>query len=137
MLKLFLMTIEREEIGPKITKREVIHAIRLQKNGKSTDPDNIYVEVLKIIAVQDASGLILLTSPFNTIYSLPSDLLKSTFVAILKKSKSTQCHYYRLINLMSHLLKLFLGKCEYQMNNIGNGFCRCKSLFALKILTQR
>lgn len=63
------MTVETKDIVSKITKSEVIHTIKVQKNGKTTGPDNIYAEGLKIIAEQDASGLTLLILLFNTLRS--------------------------------------------------------------------
>ncbi|XP_071574655.1 uncharacterized protein [Temnothorax nylanderi] len=38
------------ESGPEITKDEAVHAIKAQKNGKATGPDNVYAEVIKLIA---------------------------------------------------------------------------------------
>ncbi|KDR17772.1 hypothetical protein L798_08331, partial [Zootermopsis nevadensis] len=94
-----------------ITKEEVVHAIKLQKNGKAAGPDKIYAEVLKVIAEQEVIGLNLLTSLFNKIYSngnIPSDWLKPTFVTLPKKTNSSHCDDYRMISLMSHVLKVFL-----------------------------
>lgn len=54
--------------GPKITKDEVIHSIKAQKSGKATGPDNVYAEVIKLIADQEERGLDLLTSFFNAVY---------------------------------------------------------------------
>lgn len=70
------------ERGPEITKDEVIHAIKAQKDGKATGPDNIHAEVIKLIAEQEGKGLQLLTSIFNSIYrtgTIPTDWLRSRY----------------------------------------------------------
>lgn len=140
------------EKGPEITKEEVIHAIKSQKNGKATGLDKINVEILKLIAENDSKSLDFLTTLFNKIYSsgkVPSDWLKSTFVTIPKKPNSSQCDDYRIISLMSHVLKTFLRiihariyrKCEYQMDNtqfgFRNGLGTREALFSLNVMTQR
>lgn len=140
------------EVGPPITKTEVAHAIKSQKNGKATGPDNVYAEVVKVIAEQEGLGLDILTSMFNTIYTtgqIPSDWLKSTFVTLPKKSNASQCDDYRMISLMSHVLKIFLRiihtriyrKCDNQVDKtqfgFRNGFGTREALFSLNVLTQR
>lgn len=60
----------------------------VQKNGKATGSDSIYVETFKIIVEQDAAGLTLWTVLFNAIYCsgrIRHDWLKFTFVTISKK----------------------------------------------------
>lgn len=143
---------DTEEAAPRITKREVMYAIKLQKDGKSTGPDGIYSEILKIIAAQEASGLDLLTNLLNAIYTsgkIPNEWLKSTFVTLPKKLKSSQCDDYRMISLMSHVLKVFLRiihsriyrKCDYQVDDVQFGFRKGvgtrEALFSLNVLTQR
>jgi hypothetical protein len=140
------------EKGPEITKEEVIHAVKPQKDGKATGPDNINVEILKLIADNESKSLDLITALFNKIYDtgkIPTDWLKSTFVALPKKSNSSQCDDYRILSLMSHVLKTFLRiihtriykKCEFQMSDtqfgFRNGLGTREALFALNVLTQR
>lgn len=100
-----------EESGPEITSSEVVFAIKKQNNGKAPGPDNIFAECLKILAENDSDGLQMLTDLFNRIYKsgkIPNEWLKSIFVAIPKKPKSESCDDYRIISLMSHVLKIFL-----------------------------
>lgn len=138
--------------GPKIIKDEVIYAIKAQKKGKATGPDNIYAEVIKLVGDQEEKGLDLLTSLFNAIYksgTIPSDWLKSTFIAIPKKTHASCCDDYRMISLMSHVLKIFLRiihtriyrKCEYQLDEtqfgFRNGYGTREALFSLNVLTKR
>lgn len=140
------------ELGPEITKDEVIRAVKLQKNKKATGPDNIYAEVLKVIAEQDGPSLKLLTTIINAIYTtgkIPTSWLKSTFITLPKKNNSSQCDDYRMISLMSHVLKIFIRiihtriyqKCENQIDQtqfgFRNGVGTREALFALNILTQR
>lgn len=57
------------ELGPEITTEEITRAVKLQKNRKATGPDKIHVEMLKLLAYQDGSGMKLLTALFNTMYT--------------------------------------------------------------------
>lgn len=142
---------ERDE-GPDITKAEVIHAINMQKDGKTTGPDKIHSEIIKVIAEQDDTGLQLLLSLINSIYrsgKIPTDWLKSTFVTIPKKPNPLYCDDYRMISLMSHVLKIFLriihsriyNKCEEQINDTQFGFRKGlgtrEAIFCLNVLTQQ
>ncbi|XP_071580242.1 uncharacterized protein [Temnothorax nylanderi] len=140
------------ESGPEITKDEVVHAIKAQKNGKATGPDNVYAEVIKLIADREGKGLDLLIALFNAIYrsgNIPADWLKSTFITLPKKTQASRCDDYRMISLMSHVLKIFLRiihtrifkKCEYQLDEtqfgFRNGLGTREALFSLNVLTQR
>lgn len=121
------------EKGPDITKEEVIHATKTQKDRKATGSDGTHAEVLKLIADEEGAGLNILTSLLNTVYKtgiIPTYRLKSTFITIPKKNKATKCDDYRLISLISHVLKVFLRiihtriykKCESQVNGCQFGF---------------
>ncbi|XP_030747669.1 uncharacterized protein LOC115876118 [Sitophilus oryzae] len=140
------------EKAPAITKDEVVHAIKAQKSGKATGPDKINVEILKLIADNESRSLDLVTALFNKLYissKIPSDWLKSTFVTLLKKPNASQCDDYRMISLMSHVLKTFLRiihtriykKFENQMDNtqfgFRNGLGTREALFSLNVMTQR
>ena len=94
--------------GPSITVDEVIYALRSAKNGKAPGPDDIPIEILKLL---DVNGVKVLHQLFNCIYDtgkIPDDWLMSTFVTLPKKPSATQCKDYRTISLMNHVLKLFL-----------------------------
>ena len=143
---------EIEDIGPEIIKGEVIQAIKRQKNGKATGPDKIHAELLKLIAEQDGKALQILTSLLNKVHQtghIPHSWLKSTFIAIPKKTGAADCDDYRMISLMSHVLKVLLRiihariaeKCENQVDEMQFGFRSSmgtrEAIFAVRVLTQR
>ena len=101
---------------------------------------------------QEGAGLKLLTALFNNIYragKIPADWLKSVFVTLPKKTNATNCDDYRMISLMSHVLKTFLRiihtriytKCEREIDPVQfgfrNGLGTREALFSLNVLTQR
>ncbi|KAH1028507.1 hypothetical protein HUJ05_001861 [Dendroctonus ponderosae] len=91
------------EMGPEITKEEVKHAIKLQKNAR-VGPDNVHVETFKLVAAEDGVSLDLITTIFNPMYrigEIPAEWLRSTFVTSPKKNNASQCDKYRMISLMS------------------------------------
>ena len=52
-----------------------------------------------------------LTELLSKIYDtghIPSDMLKSVFIAIPKKAGATDCELHRTISLMSHVTKILL-----------------------------
>lgn len=63
-------------------------------------------------------GIAILHKLFNKIYMILVDIydiglypvqwLKSTFISLPKKKNAKKCEDHRLMNLMSHALKLFL-----------------------------
>ncbi|KAF2890145.1 hypothetical protein ILUMI_16028 [Ignelater luminosus] len=69
---------------------EVAKIIKTAKTRKAPDPDirDIYVEI---------AG------------TFPKDWLKFTFISIPKKSKANKCSQFRLISLMSQVLKVLLN----------------------------
>ena len=143
---------EINEMSPNITKEEVKRAVLLQKEGKAVGPDEVHAETLKLLVHEDGAGLRLLTELFNDIYrtgKIPSDWLKSTFVTLPKKANASKCDDYRMISLMSHVLKTFLrvihtriyNKCEQQVDDtqfgFRNGLGTREALFSINVLTQR
>lgn len=140
------------EDSPSITKDEIRRAINIQKNGRAVGPDEIHSETLKLIAQADGDGLNLLTAFFNSIYrsgQIPTDWLRSVFVALPKKANASHCSDYRMISLMSHVLKVFLRiihtriytKCEFEIGStqfgFRNGVGTREAVFSLNVLTQR
>ena len=96
------------ESGPSILKEEVRWALQHCKPGKAAGPDEVVVEML--IALQE-DGVDVLWSLFENIYEtgqIPSEMLKSVFIAIPKKSDTLDCENHRTISLIAHTLKLFL-----------------------------
>ncbi|GFO05996.1 RNA-directed DNA polymerase from mobile element jockey-like [Plakobranchus ocellatus] len=74
--------------GPSIMKEEVETAIKNMKHGKATGPDNISVELIE--ALEDF-GIGKVTHLLNEIYDtgqIPTDLSKSTFIALPKKPEA-------------------------------------------------
>lgn len=138
-----------DDSGPPILTTEVKKALRSAKTGKAMGPDNIPVEVLKLL---EDDYLDALTNLFNQVYnlgSLPSEWLKSTFITLPKKTKAKKCAEYRTISLMSHVLKIFLAiiqnrirpKCDEQLGESQFGFRSGmgtrEALFALNVLVQK
>lgn len=135
--------------GPPIMYEEVKTAIKCTKDGKAAGPDNFYSEFLKLM---DEEQIKWLTTIFNNIYNsgkIPRNWLKSTFIALPKKSNARKCDDYRIISLMSHLLKTFLKiihkrvyrKCEEHITRTQFGFRDAlgtrEALFAVQVLFQR
>lgn len=140
---------DSNDLGPLITQSEVKHAINLGKNGKAVGPDNIPIEIVKLI---DDNNIKQLVELFNRIYlegNLPDDWLKSTFIPLPKKQHPKKCSDYRLISIMSHLLKTFLrviharirAKCELDLDKaqfgFRHGFGTREALFAVNVLLQK
>ena len=72
------------ESGASILKEEVPWALQDCKTGKAAGPDEVVVEML--IALQE-DGVVVLWSLFKNVYEtgqIPSEMLKSVFIAILK-----------------------------------------------------
>jgi len=136
------------ESSPKILKQEVVKAIKNSKIGKSPGPDQIHIEIIKLLEEENIDTLVRL---FNKIYStgvIPQEWLTSEFIPIPKKASAKRCDEYRLISLMSHLLKLFLKiihsrifkKCEQDISQSQFGFREGmgtrEALFGLNVLFQ-
>jgi len=107
---------DREEADDKTTSYESGHSILKEvrwalqhcKPGKAAGLGEVVVEML--ISLQE-DGVDVLWSLFENIYEtgqIPSEMLKSVFIAILKKSNTLDCENHRTISLMARTLKLFL-----------------------------
>lgn len=80
---------------------------------------------------------------------IPRNWLRSTFVTLPKKPGAKYCREYRIISLMSHVLKVFLKviharihrKCEESLGNtqfgFRNGFGTREAMFGFQVLVQR
>uniref|UniRef100_A0A8D8UV16 Craniofacial development protein 2 n=2 Tax=Cacopsylla melanoneura TaxID=428564 RepID=A0A8D8UV16_9HEMI len=138
-----------EETGPTILKEEVKRAIESTKSGKALGPDEVPVDVLKLIEAQHLDAI---TALFNRIYTtgnIPREWLESTFVTLPKKPNAKKCDEYRTISLMSHTLKVFLKvihrrifqKLEDDISDtqfgFRNGYSTRDALFAYNVLVQR
>ncbi|KAI5754908.1 hypothetical protein M8J77_012531 [Diaphorina citri] len=132
-----------------ITIREIENVIRTSKNRKANGPDDIPMEIFKILEEQ---GKEILKDLFDEIYKtgkFPEEWLHSIFVTLPKKTHPKSCKDYRTISLMCHALKLFLKIIQQRTfakieENIGstqfgfrNGMGTREALFCLQILVQR
>ena len=100
--------IKKNMEGPDFTEEEVCTAIKTMKTGKAIGPDEIAIEMIKAL---DHFGIQKVTELANTIYNsgkIPSDLTKSIFIALPKKSGAIECELHRTISLMSHVTKTIL-----------------------------
>lgn len=140
---------DQEEQPMTILTSEVKHAIKLSKVRKAPGEDNIYAEMLKLL---DDESINLLTTFFNKMYCtgiLPHDWTKSIFIPIPKKNGANKCSQYRLISLMSHVLKIVLriihqriyAKCDQYVGEeqfgFRLGFGTREALFGLNVLLQK
>ncbi|XP_048488766.1 uncharacterized protein LOC125491268 [Plutella xylostella] len=115
-----LLNVENDRVGlpepqglnlgmvDKINEWEVKLALRKMGNGKAVGPDNIPVEVWKLLG---DDGIYWLTYLFNKIFaeeSIPTDWRGSYLVPIYKEKGDIQdCGNYRGIKLMAHTMKLY------------------------------
>lgn len=152
--ELFSDTREEIEIGDinsgqDINMIEIEKAISLSKKRKATGPDDIPIEIIKLMEREGKEKLVKL---FNDIYNsgkIPEDWLKSTFVTIPKKHNAKRCKDYRTISLMSHVLKIFLRiihsrlymKIEEHISETQFGFRNNlgtrEALFGIQVLVQK
>ena len=137
------------EPAPGILHSEVRKALSEIKTRKASGPDDICPDILKLIEDENIHILVQL---FNDIYNsgyIPRDWLKSTFIPIPKKPGARKCAEFRLISLMSQVLKVFLKiihrrirrKCEQDVSELQMGFRdglgTREALFALSVLLQK
>ena len=103
--------------GPPILKYEMIAATKKIKNGKTTGPDSMSVELIEALG---DFGLAEVTELLTDIYDtghIPSDMLKSVFIALPKKAGATDCELHRTISLMSHVTKILLHIIMMRVRN--------------------
>ena len=78
------------------------------KNGKSSDPDGVYTEIIKALEEEGIDLLWKLISEVCETGVFLKEMLKSIFVALPKIPGTLDCSSYRAISLMPHTLKLTL-----------------------------
>ncbi|KAM1110894.1 hypothetical protein ACFX19_010231 [Malus domestica] len=100
----------------RIRKEEVVVALKKMKHRKTVGPDDIPIEVWKILG---KTGIAWLTDLFNRILKIkkmPNEWRKSTLVPIYKNKGDVQnCMNYRGIKLMSHTMKLWERVIEHRL----------------------
>lgn len=143
------LTVKEVVTGPTITKSEVIYSINNLKKDKTTGPDGICGDLLKLMK---EDHLDILTDLFNYVYdtgNIPDEWLISAFIPIPKKPTARKCEEYRTISLMSHVVKVFLKivhgrlypKLEQYISDtqfgFRNGVGTREALFSLNVLVQR
>ena len=135
--------------GPEILKSELRQAIKTAKIRKAPGPDNVRVEVLKLL---NETALKNLKHLMNEIYErgrLTKEMCQSVFIPLPKKAGTVQSDELRTISLMSHVTKILLkivsqlkkSKIIQEIDVCQYGF-RAEwgtrnAVFILKILSQR
>ncbi|KAM1129870.1 hypothetical protein ACFX19_045301 [Malus domestica] len=99
----------------RIRKEEVGVALKKMKHRKAVGPDDIPIEVWKVLG---ETGITWLTNLFNRILKtkkMPNEWRMSTLVPIYKNKGDVQnCMNYRGIKLMSHTMKLWERVIEHR-----------------------
>ena len=94
----------------------MVVALKKMKHRKTVGPDDIPIEVWKILG---ETGLAWLIDFFNRILKtkkMPNEWQKSTLVHIYKnKGDAQKCMNYKGIKLMSHTMKLWERVIEYRL----------------------
>ena len=109
--------ISNEDEGPHILEEEVQKALKKMKKGKAAGPDDIPSEMITAL---EEFGIKEVTKLLNTIHAtgeIPTDLKKSVYIALPKKTGTVECEQHRTISLMSHLTKVMLRVLMNRMRN--------------------
>ncbi|KAM2275044.1 hypothetical protein ACFX1S_044777 [Malus domestica] len=100
----------------RIRKEEVVVALKKMKHRKAVGPNDIPIEVWKVLG---ETGITWLTDLFNKILKMkkmPNEWRTSTLVPIYKNKGDVQnCMNYRGIKLMSHTMKLWERVIEHRL----------------------
>ena len=102
-------------LGQSILNEEVEKAIQSMKKGKASSSDEISTEMLRALEDQNID---VITNLSNIIYNsgfIPNDLKQSIFITLPKWSKAQSGTEYRIISLMSHIIKLLLKVIEQRI----------------------
>src|SRR5688572_27679911 len=93
--------IRKDIEGPEILKDEVRFTIKQMKRKKACGPDNIFAELLQATEEFSVEKITEIANDMYISGNIPEDLLKSIFIALLKKPRATECELHRTVNLMS------------------------------------
>ena len=103
--------------APEIFKLEVRQAVKTAKIRKAPGPDNVRVEMLKLL---NETALKYLKHLMNEVYErghLTKEWCQSFFIPLPKKAGTLQCDEFRTISLMSHLTKILLKIVSQRMKS--------------------
>ena len=105
----------------RIQRKEVEEALKMMKVGKGVGPDDIPIDVWKILG---EDGITWLTNLFNVIWKgrrIPDEWRKSYVIPLYKNKGDIQnCANYRGIKLMSHTMKLWERVVERRLRLCSN-----------------
>lgn len=100
--------------GLTITVAEITRPINTSKDKKTVGQDQVLVEMLKMLDINGNLILKKFSMKFTTKETFLLNDLHLTSFPCLKKKQATKCEDHRLINLMSHILKIFLNLIHYR-----------------------
>ncbi|KAM1176204.1 hypothetical protein ACFX19_029118 [Malus domestica] len=132
----------------RIRKEEVVVTLKKMKHRKAVGPDDIPIEVWKVLG---ETGITWLTDLFNRILKtkkMPNEWRTSTLVPIYKNKGDVQnCMNYKGIKLMSHTMKLWERVIEHRLrqetrvsdNQLGfmSGRSTMEAIYLLRRLMER
>lgn len=83
-------------------------ALKLSKNGKATGPYEVHIEMVKLLEEGNLLPLFQLLQKVHATGNIPKDWPTPVFIPFPKKSKAKKRDEFRLISLMSQVLKILL-----------------------------
>lgn len=95
------------EERPIILIEETEYGLNNIKNGKANEPEDIPIELLKLISDKSIFVLLDLFNIIDTTGTIPKEWLTSTFIAIPKKANPKDFNEHCTKALMCHILTLF------------------------------
>nr|CBL94163.1 putative RNA-directed DNA polymerase (Reverse transcriptase) [Malus domestica] len=100
----------------RIRKEEVVVALKKMKHRKAVGPDDIPIEVWKVLGETGITWLIDLFNRILKTKKMPNEWRTSPLVPIYKNKGDVQnCMNYRGIKLMSHTMKLWERVIEHRL----------------------
>ena len=97
---------KRKFSGPSVMKDEIRAAIRKVKLDKARGPDSMSVELLEAFEDYGINKITTLLNEICDTVQIPSDISKSIFIALPKKSGAIECELHGAISLVSHIIKI-------------------------------
>ena len=97
-------------------------AIKVMRNRKATEDDDVPGDVLKLLR---EGGLKILTKLINTVYETgewPKDFTDVTMIALKRKTQATKYSSHRTISLIAHtakiIAKILRGRIERKIEDV-------------------